>query len=141
MTACRSPADHAPLRAAALLLLLSAVAAGCTSSDYLKVRKVPSNPLAGPLQLLSRQGPQPSDRTHNLLQRYDLAAAYKDDAADALLALGREIEAEPTAEKIYAYAELSYVSGKKAEALGQRAKALDLFGASVAHSYSAFLRL
>ena len=50
---------------ASLLVLASLIGAapGCARSRYLAVRKVPKNPLAGPLNLLSHQGPRPTERT------------------------------------------------------------------------------
>jgi pimeloyl-ACP methyl ester carboxylesterase len=42
---------------------------------------------------------------------------------------------EPSADKVYAMAELAFLGGKKAESFDKRA-ALDLYGASVLHAYS-----
>jgi hypothetical protein len=104
---------------------------GCASDKYVTARRIPSNPLQGPLQLLSRNGPQATPRTEQLLRRYDLTGG----ADETLMELQKEIDREPEPEKLYAFAELAYVYGKKAEALKNRARALDLYGASVAHAY------
>lgn len=106
--------------------------AGCASTNYISKRHAPLNPLAGPLQLLSRSGPKSTSRTTQLLRRYDL---YEGDLDDTLSRLQEEIEREPLPEKLYAFAELAYVEGKRAELLDHRAQALELYSASVAYAY------
>jgi pimeloyl-ACP methyl ester carboxylesterase len=118
-----------------LLALLIAAATGCASTSYLSVRKTPRNPLEGTLNLMSRSGPKPSSRTADLLQRYDLAQQAKDAPADALQGLQQENRAEPTLDKTYALAELSYVMGKQAQAKGDTSKALQLYSGSVSQAY------
>jgi pimeloyl-ACP methyl ester carboxylesterase len=118
-----------------LLALLIAAATGCASTSYLSVRKTPRNPLEGTLNLMSRSGPKPSPRTADLLQRYDLAQQAKDAPADALQGLQQENRAEPTLDKTYALAELSYVMGKQAQAKGDTSKALQLYSGSVSQAY------
>lgn len=108
---------------------------GCSRSRYLSVRKVPKNPLAGPLNLLSQSGPQPTDRTLQTLRRYDLEELQQKDAAATLKLLQQEIAREPTADKIHAYSELAYISGYKADALGDNQKALNLYGAAAFYAY------
>ena len=58
----------------ALFVCLAAITAGgcATSSQWVKVRDTPRNPLAGTLGLLSPGGPKPTSRTLQLLRRYDL---------------------------------------------------------------------
>lgn len=124
-------AAHRGWLAVALLALL----AGCASSNYVSVRRVPQNPLAGPLDLLSSGGPKPTDRTQQLLRRYDLTTAQKFAPKDVLQQLEEQIATEPTIEKTHAYAELSYIQAKKAQLLGQQDDALDLYSAAVAHAY------
>ena len=91
---------------------------GCSSHKYLKVRKVPENPLEGPLNLLSHKGPQPTDRTVQTLRRYDLEKVQKQDPDAALVQLQEEIAKEPTADKLQAFAELAYIAAYKADAVG-----------------------
>src|SRR5688572_33368138 len=78
-----------------LSLAVAAAAAtllGCAgSSEWVKVRDTPRNPLAGTLDLLSPGGPKPTPRTMQLLRRYDLADQLKGDEA-ALLARLEEIQ-------------------------------------------------
>ena len=69
------------------ILLCLTIVLGCASDDYLKVRKVPRNPLAGPLQLLSRDGPQATPRTTQLLRRFDLEELRKKEPAQSLAKL------------------------------------------------------
>ena len=118
-----------------LLALLIAAATGCASTSYLSVRKTPRNPLESTLNLVSRGGPKPSSRTADLLQRYDLSEQAKDAPADALQGLQQENRAEPTLDKTYALAELSYVMGKQAQSKGDTSKALQLYSGSVSQAY------
>ncbi len=108
---------------------------GCARTKYLSMRKVPKNPLAGPLNLLSRKGPQPTRRTMQTLRRYDLEKIQKEDSAAALVKLQEEIAADPTADKIHAFSELAYIAGYKADALGSDAEALNLYGAASFYAY------
>lgn len=105
------------------------------TEELVAVRKTPKNPLADTLNLLSNQGPQPSERTRQLLRRYDLDGKYAADPSEGLVQLQQSIAADPTAEKVYAYAELAYVNARRSDALGQTEAALDLYAASVAHAY------
>ena len=66
---------------------------GCSRNKYLGVRKVPKNPLAGPLNLLSRQGPRPTKRTIQTLRRLDLEEQLESDRRK-IEAYGKEIEAQ-----------------------------------------------
>ncbi len=121
-----------------LLVVLAAAsvpAGGCARHKYLEVRRVPGNPLAGPLSLLSYKGPQPTDRTLHTLRKYDLEEAYKKDPDGALAQLQQEIAAEPTADKLQAFSELAYIAAFKADARGQRARALNLYGVTVFYAY------
>lgn len=105
------------------------------SEELVNVRKTPKNPLAGPLNLLSNQGPQPSERANQLLRRYDLDKQFASKPSEALVGLQKSIAAEPTAEKVYTYAELAYVVAKREDMMGRSDEALDLYAASVAHAY------
>jgi pimeloyl-ACP methyl ester carboxylesterase len=116
----------------AVLVLVTSVFCGCSSQKYLKLRPVPRNPLQGPLQLLSFYGPQPSQRTEELLRRYDVADA---NSAEVLTRLEAEIENDPSADKLYSFAELAYINGKRADAMGKRGQAMELYGTAVAHAY------
>ena len=119
-----------------LLIAVMVVTGGsCSRNKYLKLRKVPRNPLEGPLNLLSRQGPRPTERTIQTLRRYDLEKLHRSDPAGALAGLQDEIGREKTADKIHAYAELAYIAGYKAEAMGQHPTAINLYGTSAFHAY------
>ena len=107
-------------------------ASGCTSNEFIALRKVPRNPLEGPLQLLSYGGPKPTQRTQQLLRRYDLQG---EGTAVVLASLREQITQEPAADKLYSIAELSYINGKRFEASGREGTALNLYGTAVAHAY------
>jgi len=118
-----------------IALLLTVPLSGCASRTYLSVRRKPWNPLAGPLQLLSRSGPKPTERTEQLLRRHDLEKQQERDPNGVLKKLQEEIGNEPNTEKMHAFAELAYIQGKKAQNKGDQSQALNMFSASVAHAY------
>src|SRR3954469_8928155 len=117
-----------------LLLALAATllfSPGCAHQRYVTLRKAPRNPLKGPLNLDSGSGPKPTDRTELLLRRYDLAKTQEQSPGVALAQLREEIVNEPSPDKIYSYAELAYIDGKRKQDEGKIKEALDLYGASV----------
>jgi pimeloyl-ACP methyl ester carboxylesterase len=69
------------------------------------------------------------------LRRYDLAEKLEGDQTDLLVDLQQQILDEPDPEKVAAFAELAYISGKRAQDLGKDAEALDLYAGSVSHAY------
>lgn len=108
---------------------------GCWSSNWARLRSVPRNPLTQPLDLLSRNGPRPTARTLQLLRRHDLARML-DDSPEQLLAEVQHIaDTEPTADNVYAVAELAYIAGKKIQDDGNEPLALDMYGTAVANAY------
>jgi pimeloyl-ACP methyl ester carboxylesterase len=123
------------LRRYALVVCLAAAAGGCaTSSEWVKVRDTPRNPLAGTLDLLSPRGPKPTDRTMQLLRRYDLVGELNGDRA-ALIARLEEIQRrEPNREHDYAMAELAYITATQSHKF-HHAKALEFYGTALTHAY------
>ena len=116
-----------------LLALLALVAAGCASTGV-RLRSVPQTPLSERLKLTARSGPEPSDRTVQLLRVYDLTEATRGDPRPLLDRLQAIIDQEPTADKVYAFAELAFLAGKQAEVYDERI-AMDLYGASMMKAY------
>ncbi|HMP08702.1 MAG TPA: hypothetical protein PJ982_20340, partial [Lacipirellulaceae bacterium] len=118
----------------AIALCLPGLVGGCASSSWVTVRDTPRNPLSGSLKLVSRTGPKPTERTRQLLRRYNLTDQWKGDRA-ALLARLKEIqEREPAREHEYAMAELAYIAAKETETLN-RGRALEFYGTSLIHAY------
>jgi pimeloyl-ACP methyl ester carboxylesterase len=109
---------------------------GYATPDLVSVRKAPRSLLASQLQLLSRSGPKPTPRTEQVLRQYDLVKIMQADPQQGLAALEQSLVAEPAADKAYAFAELAYIQAKQAEAKYDQSLALDMYGASVAHSYA-----
>ena len=105
------------------------------SPQWVTLRSVPRNPLGDELQLTSRNGPQPTPRTMQLLRVYNLTDALQGDPRTLLENLQRITEREPSADKVYAMSELAYLSARKIEKQ-DKAKALDLYGAAVLHAYA-----
>src|SRR3970282_398875 len=52
------------------VLLLGVAVSGCWAPEWARMRSVPQNPLAQPLDLLSRKGPRPTPSTMQLLRRH-----------------------------------------------------------------------
>ena len=126
---CRS------LRLAFIFCLAAAVLTGCASPQWVTLRSIPRNPLGDELQLTSRSGPQPTPRTMQLLRVYNLTDALQGDPRQLLENLHRIAEKEPSADKVYAMAELAYLSARRIESK-DKAQALDLYGATVLHAYA-----
>ncbi|MCA9188393.1 MAG: hypothetical protein KDA99_22350 [Planctomycetales bacterium] len=87
------------------------------------------------LQLDSYRGPKPTDRTMQFLRRYGLVEAL-DEPADQLIEAALDIaQREPTAENVYAIAELAYLSAQRAEAAGDSVRAGSFYFTALANSY------
>jgi pimeloyl-ACP methyl ester carboxylesterase len=124
----------APRGAAILVAVLMALAAGCASTEWVSLRATPKNPLADQLKLFAKGGPRPTERTRLLLRRYALEDEWKGDPCQLCSHLREITEREPTADKVYALAELAYLGGKQHEATDPK-KALELFGVAALYSY------
>ncbi|NLY00810.1 MAG: alpha/beta fold hydrolase [Rhodopirellula sp.] len=107
---------------------------GCASSKMANLRSVPHSPLVERLQLTARGGPKPSERTVQFLRLYDLPNGLEGDSRQLLEKIQTIIDRDPSADKIYAAAELSYLAAKKVEDRDKRL-AMDFYGASVLHAY------
>ncbi len=99
------------------------------------MRSIPLNPLATQLHLVSKSGPQVSERTMTLLRHYALQDRYKRDPDACLVELQDLTANEKGAEKIHAVAELAYILGLRAEREKNFGKALDMFSVSVSNAY------
>lgn len=119
------------------LAVVACLLAGCATSSnkWVALRSTPRNPLTQSLGLLTKQGAKPTERTVQLLRRYNLEDALKGDRKELLGKL-TEIDAQsPNREHAYTQAELAYVGGKQAERAMRQSQALELYGAAVLHSY------
>jgi hypothetical protein len=126
--------SRAWLRSAILLLALAVAGSGCAQQRWVRVREIPSNPLAGPLQLLSPSGPQPTPRTQLLARRYDMEDDLDRSNGEVLVKLSQINQADPSTDKLYSLSELAYLAGKRAEPRSRK-KALEFHGLSVVHAY------
>ncbi len=117
-----------------LSVALLASVAGCASSKLVTLRSAPHNALSETLQLTSYYGPKPSQRTMQFLRVYDLADDLEGEPRQLLKKVREIVAREPSADKIYAFAELSYLQARKIEATDPKL-AVDLYGASVLHAY------
>lgn len=119
-----------------LAVVSLAFAPGCasTGSKWVTVRSTPRNPLTDTLGLVTRQGPKPTERTLQLLRRYNLEEKLNDKPA-LLTELNAINRREPNRENLYALAEVAYVGAKRADASHNSTEALELYGASTLYAY------
>jgi pimeloyl-ACP methyl ester carboxylesterase len=126
---------HLELRSSFMALATFLACVGCAShSEWVTVRDTPRNPLAGTLDLVSPAGPKPTQRTMQLLRRYDLEGELKGDRAALLSRLEDIQRREPDREHEYAMAEIAYITATQAEKL-QKQKAIEFYGTSLIHAY------
>jgi pimeloyl-ACP methyl ester carboxylesterase len=110
-------------------------AGGCSAqSQWVEVRDTPRNPLAGTLDLVAPGGPKPTDRTMQLLRRYDLVGELKGDRAALLSRLEDIQRREPDREHEYAMAEIAYITATQSEKL-HRQRALEFYGTALTHAF------
>jgi len=98
------------------------------------LRSVPHSPLVDQLKLTAWGGPRPSDRTQQFLRVYDLTRDLKGDPQTLLHKVQAILDREPSAEKAYSIAELSYLEAKRVEATNPQL-AMNFYGASVLHAH------
>lgn len=108
--------------------------AGCSSTKYVTLRSIPQNPLVDELKLTARGGPQPTPRTMQLLRVYNLTEDLNGDPRDLLGKLQAVFDREPSADKVYALAEVAYLGAKKLQTQASD-RSRDLYGASVLHAF------
>ncbi|MFO0890144.1 MAG: hypothetical protein U0790_13520 [Isosphaeraceae bacterium] len=79
---------------------------------------------------------RPSDRTMETLKRFDLAKSYRRNVNNTLMSLEKLARKQPSAELVYALAELSWVDGLKQDRW-RKSQAIDRFLDAVgyAHDY------
>ncbi|WP_442485657.1 esterase/lipase family protein [Aeoliella sp. SH292] len=100
----------------------------------MSVRGTPRNPLESTLHLVSWGGPKPTDRTSQVLRRFDLESLLEKDLSATITRLQQLQESADDREIQYSIAELAYIAGKKAEPT-QKAEALSYYGTSLIHAY------
>ncbi|MBN1589841.1 MAG: alpha/beta fold hydrolase [Pirellulales bacterium] len=128
------PEEYRALWLAVLLALTALGLGGCASQKWATLRGVPKNPLAEQFDLKPDGPLKPSQRTLQLLRFYGLERAVEGDPNELLEKLQSLNQREPSHEKLYALAELSYQAARRVEH-SHRKEALDLYGASVLHAY------
>ena len=125
---------HVRAHHALVVWLIAVTVVGCASSEWIKVRDTPRNPLAGSLDLLAPGGPKPTERTMQLLRRYDLEKDLDGDRAILLARLEEIQRREPYPEHEYAIAEVAYITAKQAETMHPD-RALEFYGTALIHAY------
>ena len=124
-------------RLPAILLLAAALVgthSGCAAQKWAELRKTPRYSFPQ-WTFLAGAEDEPSERTMLVLRRYDLMDDHLRNPAELCVKLRERFNSEPAPDTLYALAELAYLSGKRAEALMQPKKTLELYSAAVMHSY------
>ncbi|QGJ70729.1 Alpha/beta fold hydrolase [Planctomycetales bacterium 10988] len=106
---------------------------GCVSESLVRLRSQPHNPLSEKLMLTAKGGPRPSERTDQVLRRYEITSA--DDPEALLRQLSHYCNSDPCHELYYALAELSYVEGKRLQPR-EPERAMHLYWNAVLYSYT-----
>lgn len=107
---------------------------GCSTAKMATLRAVPRSPLADSLKLSAEGLPEPGPRTRQFLRRYDLTKDLKGDPQRLLDRVQEIIDREPSADKVYALAELSYLGARRVEAT-QPHLAVHLYGSGALQAY------
>lgn len=124
------------LRLFSVCCLAVVVLTGCAQERWARLRQVPLNPLTKELRLESRKGPRPTDRTLQMLRRYDLVELWEGDRINRLVESAQVVaDREPIADNVYAVAELAYIAAKRSEENGHEDLSLDHYGIAVVNSY------
>lgn len=110
--AARGVAGDRFARAGLAVVVACCVLIGCSSTEWVTVRGVPSSPLTERLQLESWSGPQITERTALILRRSGLDPETA--PADLLQPMSEVVRREDSGETTYAYAELAFLAGQSA---------------------------
>lgn len=108
---------------------------GCATTAYLAERDIRDNPLNAHLSLIGREGPRITQRSIASLRRYGLWETYQANGIECLTTVRQTIDSTDDPELIYAICEMAYVEAKRAEASGDSASALNLYGIALSNSY------
>ena len=131
-TAVEPPAARPSAQWMVVLWLALVAAGGCASTKWVNLLAVPRNPLVEELGLTS--GMQPTPRVMQLLRVYNLTSNLNGDPRELLEKLQAIADREPSADKVYALAELAYLSGHRFQQQDPE-RARNLYGAAVLHAY------
>ena len=105
------------------------------STPPVTVRNRPQNPLSQTLNLFGRGGPQPSERTVQILRRYDLSDAYETDPDQAVNQLFEYSSQNHSLELAYAWTELAYIRAEAVRAQGNDEAAMKWYTSAAAEAY------
>lgn len=114
-------------------LLATILLSGCVST-WTNLRETRAASWDLPFLAAGEEIPEPSSRTVQLLRLYELTEESDPDPQVQLEKFGQALAAEPTPEKVFAFAELAYLGGLRLEAEDEK-RAFDLYINSVAHAY------
>jgi pimeloyl-ACP methyl ester carboxylesterase len=135
---CRYVQRHAPCKrvpAGYITLASILLLCGACSQKWVTLRSVPRNPLGDELQLSSYHGPQPSPSTMQLLRVDNLTDDLEKNPRRLLEKLERSVDADPTAETMYALSELAYLEAVRTEKNDPQT-AISLYGSCALHAYA-----
>ncbi len=117
-----------------LAICFTAFFCGCAAQQWTYSRDGETRSWTLPYFSTASDVPDPSPRTQQLLRRYDLDEDSAADPQTRLSKFGDVLAADPTPEKVFAFAELAYLGGRSVEETDEK-QAFDLYINSVAHAY------
>lgn len=113
-----------------------AVALAVVGCSYgISVRRAAGDPLFGSLRASLTESDEPSERTRETLHRWDLDALYHREPLAAYVRLQEAAVAEPSADLLFALAEISLLEGRRAEKQGGEACVFYYLCAGYAYHY------
>ena len=99
------------------------------------VKPVNRNRRLGFLAQFVESAPEPSERTLQLLRRYDLEQRYSDDPEFVVRWMKEICTTALTMEEVHALAEIALIQGDWAARNGRNQPAIEFYGAAVVHAY------
>ncbi|HJN66485.1 MAG TPA: alpha/beta fold hydrolase [Pirellulales bacterium] len=105
---------------------------GCQTSHWL-VKKQDAWSVFGHMPFQSESSIDPSERTHQTLKRLVLGEELEEDPEQAFAQLQKILQQEPSAEVLYAYAEMAYLLATTVEEEDEK-RAFDLYVTSAANA-------
>lgn len=109
---------------------------GCANSNWARLRPAPFNPLTRQLELDSRAGPRPTQRTLQMLRRNDLVKYIEEESPSDFVSRVQSVAYdEPTADNVYSIAEVAYIGAARLTESGDVDPALNLYATAAANAY------
>lgn len=116
-----------------VMALMCLLLGGC-AQRFVELRERRFDPVADRIKLYAKGGPRATERTRQVLRKYDLDSTWS-DGESSIEGLVSVYRLQPTPEICYALAELNHIAGRKREVF-QKKRAFSHFVASVSYAYA-----